>query len=176
MAHYNIGAESEYLQRFDEALVNYQKGYEFALKHLGPNNQLTENLFNSLMQSNKRNGAINNLVSMRQTKRELGRVISHSISPSIKSRKAEILDNMTRLNTTALRKSAFPKVKSRKRTSPGIMSLNQSYTNSTPTAQLKSCTPNLMDKRKMIEVGIGGTRKYLDASRRLKMYCGKIIN
>ncbi|CAG9316338.1 unnamed protein product [Blepharisma stoltei] len=169
VAHYNVGVENEYLQKFDHALEHYQKGYDFALKHLGPSNQLTENLFNSLMQSSKRYGAFNVFQQTRQNKRELSRVISHSLTPSLKSRKPEILDNISRLNT-GYRKTPIPKMRSRKKITPE-MNLNQSYTYN-PTYNPSSP----IDRKRLIELGIGGTRKYLDATRRLKMYCAKIIS
>ncbi|CAG9329293.1 unnamed protein product [Blepharisma stoltei] len=173
VAHYNIGVESEYLQKFDSALEHYQKGYDFSIKHLGPSNQLTENLWNSLMQLNKRHGAINNFLQTRQTKRELGRVIPHNITPLIKTRKPEILDTFSRLNSPGLRKSPLPNVRSRKRSSPEV-NLNHSYHYNPGNFLPLSGSP--IERKKIIEIGIGGTRKYLDATRRLKLYCSKYLN
>ncbi|CAG9310361.1 unnamed protein product [Blepharisma stoltei] len=76
VCYFNIGAELEFMRRFDDAIKYYQSGYRIAISHLGASHELTRRLYSSMSQLGEKNETLIRLKSQRQVQRSLGR-ISH---------------------------------------------------------------------------------------------------
>lgn len=90
IAYYNTGTEWEYLDKYDEALHNFEKGYEWSYKTIGKADQLTKNLKKWI----------------KQVKRKLGR-------SDERSRVMTTNSNISLETTSSLNKFLRKKIKSR---------------------------------------------------------------
>jgi len=56
IAYHNIGVEQEFLKKFDQSILSYKKGVEFAEQHLGAQHGITVTVRNSLIAAKRAHG------------------------------------------------------------------------------------------------------------------------
>jgi hypothetical protein len=55
IAYYNFGTELEFLKEYQKSVQAFSKGYHLALKELGPENQLTNTLYQNMLNLAEKN-------------------------------------------------------------------------------------------------------------------------
>mmetsp|Transcript_20195 Transcript_20195/g.37656 ORF Transcript_20195/g.37656 Transcript_20195/m.37656 type:complete len:310 (+) Transcript_20195:1682-2611(+) len=143
IAHHNIGAELEHLNKLEEAVAVYRSGLNFAKQFLGNQNALTESLESSFKAASRRTKAFVDMKNIRREQRD-------------RIKKDRKLRFMRIAQLPNLRKpQSQPKAKTmqiRTRPESNLRSMN--------TSAIGDYTPSFTTKdRKILELSAAGTRK-----------------